>query len=106
MTSSNAARAAPAIAGGDPQKSSCLAADRLEISKKPAHVQDTLDTLKCDFIAECLRIVALKASHGADNIEIGDRLNAERDIRLAVDNLREAAKAFRELGLLKEGASK
>jgi hypothetical protein len=76
---------------------SCLAADGPEINKKHAHVQDTLDTLKCDFIAECLRIVALKASHGADNVEIGDLLNAERDIRLAVDNLREAARAFREL---------
>jgi hypothetical protein len=53
-----------------------------------------------------LRIVALKASHGADNIEIRDLLNAERDIRLAVDNLREAARAFRELGLLEEGAPK
>jgi hypothetical protein len=84
---------------------SSLAADNRENSKKPDRIQEALDSLKCDFIAECLRIVALKASHGADNIEIGDRLTAERDIRLAVENLREAARAFRELGLLKEGAS-
>jgi hypothetical protein len=49
-----------------------------------------------DFIGECLRIAAIKAAHGADNILLGDDLNAERDIRLAIENLREANKTFRE----------
>jgi hypothetical protein len=47
-----------------------------------------------------VRIAALKASHGADNLDLGDDLNAERDIRIAVENLREAGRAFRELQLL------
>jgi hypothetical protein len=59
-----------------------------------------------EFIAECLRIAAVKASHGADNVMLLDDLNAERDIRIAVDNLREAAEAFRELGLLEEEPSR
>jgi hypothetical protein len=76
--------------------------DGPEICKKPAHVQEAIDTLRREFVVECLRIAALKASHGADNLAIGDDLNAERDIRLAVENVKEAAKAFREPGLLKE----
>jgi hypothetical protein len=104
MTQTNETRRAGDAAGL--AHLSSFGADGAEINKRPAHVQEAIATLKCEFIAECLRIVALKASHGADNIEIGDRLNAERDIRLAVENLREAARAFRELGLLKEGASK
>jgi hypothetical protein len=103
MTYQNGARRAGGAAGLD--KASCLAADGPEINKKHAHVQEAFATLKCEFIAGCLRIAALKASHGADNVEIGDHLNAERDIRLAVENIREAAKAFRELGLLKEEVS-
>ena len=68
---------------------------------KAAHVQATIAGLKREFIAECLRIAALKASHGADNVELGDDLAGERDITLAVEHIREAGRAFRELGLLK-----
>ncbi len=68
-----------------------------ETSKRPARVQEAIAALKREFVAECLRIAAIKASHAADNVEIGDDLCAERDIRLAVENVREAARAFREL---------
>jgi hypothetical protein len=60
-------------------------------------MSDLLDDARRDFIAECLRIASIKASHGADNILIGDDLNTERDIRLAIENLREAARSFREI---------
>jgi hypothetical protein len=72
---------------------------------KPAHVQEAIADLKREFISECLRIAAIKAGHGAANVAIGDDLNAERDIRLAIENLREAARAFRELVSPKQGAN-
>jgi hypothetical protein len=53
-----------------------------------------IDDLKVHFVAECLKIAAIKAAHGSDNILIGDWLNCERDIRLAVENLREASRSF------------
>jgi hypothetical protein len=61
-------------------------------------MNDLLAAAKRDFIAECLRIAAIKASHGAENILIGDDLNTERDIRLAIANLREAARASARSG--------
>jgi hypothetical protein len=49
-----------------------------------------------EFVGECLRVAAIKASHASDNVLLGDDINAERDIRLAISHLKEAAKAFRE----------
>ncbi len=68
-----------------------------DIARNPAAVQAAFVSLTREFIAECLRIASVKASHGADNIELGDDLNAARDIDIAIQNLREGAKAFREL---------
>jgi hypothetical protein len=72
---------------------------------KSPRVQEAIAGLKREFIVECLRLAALKASHGADNLEIGDDHNAERDIRIAIENAREAGRAFRELQLLLKGES-
>jgi hypothetical protein len=66
------------------------------IPKNPA-VQAAVIDLRRDFVSECLRIAAVKAAHGADNIALNDDLCAERDIRIAVENLREAAASFRQL---------
>jgi len=41
-----------------------------------------------------LKIAAIKAAHGADNVPLCDDLNAERDIRIAIKNLREVASSF------------
>jgi hypothetical protein len=53
--------------------------------------------LKKDFICECLRIAALKAQHCADNLELDDLLNCDRDLRLAISHLREASLTYRQL---------
>jgi hypothetical protein len=71
--------------------------DSSENAPKTAHLQEAINDLKREFISECLRITAIKAAHGATNVAIGDDLNAELDIRLAIENLREAARAFREI---------
>jgi hypothetical protein len=52
-------------------------------------------------IAIC-RVASIKASHAADNILLGDDLNAERDIRLAIDHIREAARSYREWQAINE----
>jgi hypothetical protein len=56
--------------------------------------------LQREFITEALRIAAFKAWHAADDIELGDDASAERSIRIAIANLREAATAFRQLEAL------
>lgn len=53
-----------------------------------------------DFIAEALRIAAVKAVHAADDLALGDDASAERGIRIAILNLREAATGFRQLEAL------
>jgi hypothetical protein len=53
-------------------------------------------------LSECLRIAAIKAAHAADKISLSDDLNVERDIRIAIENIREAAKAFRECQAINE----
>jgi hypothetical protein len=73
-----------------------------DIAPKSPQAQRAFVALTREFIAECLRIASLKAAHGASNLEIGDDLCAERDIRIAVENLREAARSFRELERLTE----
>jgi hypothetical protein len=91
-------QAPPGQTAGLGNTSSISSFDSSENNKpKPAHVQEAIADLKREFLSECLRIAAIKAGHGAANVAIGDDLNAERDIRLAIENLREAARAFREL---------
>jgi hypothetical protein len=87
----------PPSAKGGLSETSFLAGDASENAPKTAHIQEAIDDLKREFICECLRIAAIKAAHGADNVALRDDLNTERDIRLAIENLREAARAFREL---------
>jgi hypothetical protein len=67
--------------------------------------QAAIADLRRDFISECLRIAAVKCSHGADNICLRDDLNVERDIRLAIEYLREAAASFRALEQLMAGGA-
>ena len=101
QTATNPASAAARTGSG---RRSLLGSENTPLStQKSTHVQEAIAGLQREFISECLRIASLKASHGADNVDIGDDLNTKRDIRIAVENLREAARAFRELGLLKEG---
>jgi hypothetical protein len=68
-----------------------------ESNANPTGVQAKLIALKREFVSECLRIAALKASHGADNVELGDDFNAERDLRIATKHIREATRSFREI---------
>jgi hypothetical protein len=101
------------MAGSGPQKLSCLAADKsfnseigpanqpppstavvAAIERNHARLRDINSR---EFIAECLRIVSLKAAHAADNVWLADDLTAERDIELAISNLREGARTFREM---------
>lgn len=67
------------------------------IAPNPSSKQAAIVGLQRDFISECLRIAAIKASHAGDDILLGDDLAAKRGIRIAIDNLREAASASREL---------
>jgi hypothetical protein len=73
------------------------AADGSEHSHKSPHVQQTISALQREFVCECLRIAAIKASHAADDLEIGDDTAAERELAVAVQNMREAASGFRLL---------
>jgi hypothetical protein len=73
-----------------------LATNGSPITKPSRAAQQAIADLHREFVADCLRIAAIKAAHGADNILISDDITAERDIRLAVENIREAARAFRE----------
>jgi hypothetical protein len=45
---------------------SCLVADGSENSNSRLHVQETIAALQRDFVAEALRIAALKAWHAAE----------------------------------------
>ena len=94
------ARAAPANAGSDPQDAFPGGNCSSEITPKSLHVQHTIAALQRQFIGEALRIVAVKAWHAADDIDLADDASAERGIRIAVLNLREAATGFRQLEAL------
>jgi hypothetical protein len=72
-------------------------------TKRPPHVKEAIADLRREFIAECLRVAAVKAAHCADNICLRDDLTAERDIRIAVENIREATRGFRALSSLETG---
>ena len=57
----------------------------------------TIHSLKAEFVSECLRIAALKCQHAADNLDIQQILNVDRDMRLAAQHMREAIASYREL---------
>jgi hypothetical protein len=59
--------------------------------------QETISSLRRDFIAEALRIAAVKAAHAADDVELGDDICAERGISIVISHLKAAAQTFREL---------
>jgi len=63
---------------------SCLVADSSENRNSRLHVQETIAALQRDFVAEALRIAALKAWHAADDLAIMDDDCAERGIRIAI----------------------
>ena len=87
----------PPLGAAGLDKTSCLAADEESIARIPVATQAEIVAMQRDYIAEALRIAALKAAHAADDIEIGDDAVAERGITLAIQNLREVASAFRQL---------
>lgn len=59
--------------------------------------QRAITALRRDFVAEALRIAAVKAGHAADDIEIGDDIAVERGIAITIFHLKEAARTFREI---------
>ena len=86
---------APAVATqNDPDRTKLNADISIEPSPKK---QETITALRRDFVAEALRIVAVKASHAADDIELGDDCCAERGISIIIAHVKEAAATFREL---------
>jgi hypothetical protein len=81
----------------------CLAAvDDLKTSSPKSETQEAIARLQREFISEALRIAAIKASHAADDLDICDDSAAERSIRIAIQSLKQAATAFRELDQLKQ----
>jgi len=71
-----------------------------ELAPKSPHVQAAIASLQREFIAEALRIASVKAWHAADDLDLGDDACARRSIRIAIQNLREAATGFRQLEAL------
>lgn len=93
----------PPGATGGLNKESLLDGDEGSLdSKCPSRTQQAIAGLQRDFAAEALRIAAVKASHAADNVGMGDDAVAEHDISIAIKYLREGATAFRELERLTE----
>ncbi|MGC2224977.1 MAG: hypothetical protein WA624_22750 [Methylocella sp.] len=82
-----------------------VAGSDIESSEKHVHVQEAIAALQRDFVAEALRIAGIKALHAADDITLGDDGCAERGIQIAIQNLREAATAFRQLQKLNDARS-
>lgn len=74
-----------------------VAGNDIENSLKPVHVQEEIAALQREFAAETLRVAAIKATHAADDVSLGDDVGAEREIRLAVSHLQAGSAAFREM---------
>ena len=74
--------------------------NRAEITTKSLHVQAEIAALQRDFVSEVLRIASIKAWHAADDLVLLDDACAERGIRIAILNLREAATGYRQLETL------
>jgi hypothetical protein len=106
------ARAGDAVTGagacsllGGVNRSESKAQPKINQAKSPAVAAAVAD-LKRNFTVEALRIVAVKASHAANDLEIGDDAAAERSIKIAISHLREGAAAFREMeAALEAGAA-
>jgi hypothetical protein len=77
--------------------SNCSKAFDGQNSTKSAQKKQAIAALRRDFAAEALRVVALKASHAADDIALGDDVGAERGISIVIAHVKEAAAVFREL---------
>ena len=92
-----------APASGSPKCSQLGSGNSSDPTKSSPDKQQAFASLQKEFVCECLRIVALKAAHAADNFELGDDLSAERDLGIVVAHIREAAAAFRELQRLAGG---
>jgi hypothetical protein len=65
---------------------------------------ETIAGVQREFVAEALRIAGLKCFHGADDVAIHDDPSVERCIQIAILNLKEAAKAWRQLEALEAAA--
>jgi hypothetical protein len=74
-----------------------MAGNDVENSQKPVHAQEAIAALQRDYIAEALRIAAIKTAHAANDVLLGDDVGAEREIRLAVSHLQADSAAFREM---------
>ena len=86
---------APAVATqNDPDRTKLNADISIEPSPKK---QETITALRRDFVAEALRVVAVKASHAADGVDLGDDIAVERGISIVISHVREAAATFREM---------
>jgi len=68
-----------------------------ENSPEQSGKQQAIIALRRDFIAEALRVVAVKATHAADNVELGDDIGAEREISIVINHVKAAAATFREM---------
>jgi len=102
LNATNPARAGDAVTGlGDAfpggNCSSSITPNPREKQAPSAASAGAIAALQRDFIAECLRVVALKASHAADDIELGDDLCAERGISIIIAHVKQAGSTFREM---------
>ncbi len=76
-----------------------------DCTKTPSDKQVRIVALQRDFAVEAgrltaiklLRATSVKAGHAADNLALADDAGAEREISLAIANIREAAAAFRQM---------
>ncbi len=87
----------PSAKGGPKNSSSIGIADVPENKLREQTPQEAIGALRRDFVAEALRVVAIKAAQAADDVFLGDDHGAEREIRLAISHLRVGSAAFREL---------
>jgi hypothetical protein len=74
-----------------------VAGDEGKDSPDSRPVQAATAELQREYALEALRIAAVKASHAADDLAIGDDGSAERQIRVAIAHIREGAAAFRQM---------
>ena len=87
----------PAAMAGSGNLSSIGVGDGSESKPREHAPQEATAALQRDFIAEALRVASIKALHAAEDITLGDDGCAECGIPIAIQNLREAATAFRRL---------
>jgi hypothetical protein len=89
----------PGQAGGPTNNAICDDQDSRYLNKNPEKNQaiSAIASLRREFIAEALRIVAIKAAHAADDVDLGDDIGAERGIAITISHLKAAAATFREM---------